>query len=120
MAHAWTVVGGCEVRAELLVDDGDSLPLQRILGHSTLTMTSHYAHLAQNHQAMVRRSTTPSTRCGLAVFVGFRRAVQGCSDSRLRCWKIATQVVRRREEEQMTRALPGEADCDALLLALYC
>lgn len=42
-----------------LVDGGDSLSLQRILGHSTLTMTSYYIHLAQSHQAMVRRTTSP-------------------------------------------------------------
>lgn len=42
-----------------LIDGGDSLSLQRILGHSTLTMTSYYVHLAQSHDAMVRRSTSP-------------------------------------------------------------
>ncbi len=52
-----------------LVDGGDSLSLQRILGHSTLTMTSYYVHLAQSYEAMVRRSISPldSLRVGGSV-----------------------------------------------------
>jgi integrase/recombinase XerD len=60
-----------------LVDGGDSLSLQRILGHSTLTMTSYYVHLAQSLVAMVRRSTSPMDSLRVGGRHGARRTRKG-------------------------------------------
>ncbi|MFQ1065102.1 tyrosine-type recombinase/integrase [Bordetella trematum] len=41
--------------SHFMMNGGNILTLQRILGHSTLTMTMRYAHLAPDHLQEARR-----------------------------------------------------------------
>jgi site-specific recombinase XerD len=44
---------------QYLVAGGDAISLQQKLGHTTLTMTSRYVHLASEHLAAIRERVSP-------------------------------------------------------------
>ncbi|MFO6224801.1 tyrosine-type recombinase/integrase, partial [Pseudomonas aeruginosa] len=46
-----------------MMGGGDILALQRILGHSSITMTMRYAHLSPEHLESALR-LSPLTQCG--------------------------------------------------------
>jgi site-specific recombinase XerD len=47
-----------------MMGGGDILSLQRILGHSSMTMTMRYAHLSPDHLQSVLK-LSPLAQCGL-------------------------------------------------------
>ena len=49
----------------LLINGGDVFTLQQILGHSTLTMVSHYVNLASSHVAIQHQKYSPLDRLNL-------------------------------------------------------
>jgi len=51
---------------QYLVAGGDAISLQQKLGHSTLTMISHYVHLASQHLAAIRERVSPMDRVKIA------------------------------------------------------
>ncbi|MFC1861272.1 tyrosine-type recombinase/integrase [Chloroflexota bacterium] len=48
-----------------LINGGDVFSLQHILGHSTLTMVSHYVNLASSHIAIQHQKYSPLDRINL-------------------------------------------------------
>jgi site-specific recombinase XerD len=66
--------GVCRLHAHLcrhtfatkfLINGGDVFTLQQILGHSTLTMVSHYVNLASSHVAIQHQKYSPLDRINL-------------------------------------------------------
>ena len=66
--------GVCRLHAHLcrhtfatrfLINGGDVFTLQQILGHSTLTMVSHYVNLASSHIAIQHQKYSPLDRINL-------------------------------------------------------
>jgi integrase/recombinase XerC/integrase/recombinase XerD len=51
-----------------LINGGDVFSLQQILGHSTLTMVSHYVNLASSHITIQHQKFSPLDRLNLRKF----------------------------------------------------
>lgn len=49
-----------------MMGGGDLLTLQRILGHSSITMTMRYEHLSPEHLESAMR-LSPLAQCGMAI-----------------------------------------------------
>jgi site-specific recombinase XerD len=58
-----------ETASHFMMNGGNILVLQKLLGHSSLTMTMRYAHLAPDH-LQEAKTLNPLARLGSALTVG--------------------------------------------------